>query len=443
MNIAVIGTGYVGLVTGTCLAHIGHNVSCIDIDESKVASMLAGKLPIYEPGLQDIFSQVLAAKRLTITTKLSEGIKDADAIYLALPTPSGDNGSADLTAVLAVAEQLGQLLKKYTVIINKSTVPVGTGKKVSELIGNKTTTEYDVVSNPEFLREGIAVEDFLHPDRIVLGLNSDRALEVMKQIYGPFITKTSQIVIMDIPSAEMTKYAANSFLAMKVSFMNEMANLCEKVGANIDSIRLGIGPDPRIGNMFLHAGIGYGGSCFPKDIQALLSTAKDNNYRFRLLESIIDINTQQKVKLVEKLQKYYKNNLTDKNIAIWGLAFKPNTDDIRESPALYIIDSLLEQGATVTAYDPKAMINTKRKYENRDGINFVNSSLDATKDADALLIVTEWEEFNYPNFNELKTRMKSPAIFDGRNLYQPEELQKLSFHYESIGRKGVKISAQK
>lgn len=435
MKIAVVGTGYVGLVTGTCLAESGHEVCCIDIDEKKVAAMQAGHIPIYEPDLEAIFVRVLRAKQLSITMDLAEGVRDAKVIFLALPTPSDNDGSADLSAVLSVADKLGPLLKKYTVIVNKSTVPVGTGEQVVERIRSKNTTaEFDVVSNPEFLREGKAVADFMHPDRIVLGSDSATATEVMKQVYGSFLSNPNQLICMDIRSSEMTKYAANSFLALKVSFMNEIANLCEKVNANVESIRLGIGPDPRIGEKFLYAGIGYGGSCFPKDIKALLKTSQDNNYQFHLLESIIKVNTHQKIRLVEKLEKYYKGDLRDKHFAIWGLAFKPDTDDIRESPAIYIIDSLLDKGATITGYDPKAIPNMKKHYADNENVTFSENALDATINADALLVVTEWPEFKEPDFELVKKSLKQPTVFDGRNLYQADELKARGFHYESIGR---------
>lgn len=440
MKVAVIGTGYVGLVTGTCLAHRGHDVTCIDIDEAKVASMQTGNVPIYEPGLEEIFKEVLSNKKLSITTNLENGIEGAQAIFLALPTPSDADGSADLTAVLSVANKLGPLLKNYAVIINKSTVPVGTGEQVAKAIFANTNIGFDVVSNPEFLREGKAVEDFLNPDRIVIGSSSEKALDTMKDLYAAFVREPKQLVCMDIRSSEMTKYAANSFLAMKVSFMNEIANLCEKVGANVDSIRLGIGPDPRIGNKFLYAGIGYGGSCFPKDIKALLKTSQDNDYQFHLLESIIKVNAHQKIRLVEKLEDYYNGDLKDKHFAIWGLAFKPDTDDIRESPAIYIIDKLLEKGATVTGYDPKATENTKKHYQDNDNVSFAANAMEATLNADALLIVTEWNEFNDPDFESLKRHLLTPTIFDGRNIYTNKQLHKLGFYYESIGRSSIKIT---
>jgi UDPglucose 6-dehydrogenase len=434
LKIAVIGTGYVGLVTGTCLAHAGHTVTCIDIDEKKVAQMRGGRVPIYEPGLQELFEQSLASKRLEITTDLSAGIEKAAVIFLALPTPQGADGSADLSAVLGVATQLGPLLKEYAIIVDKSTVPVGTGEQVSQKIREGAQVAFDVVSNPEFLREGLAIQDFMHPDRIVIGTSSDKAREYMQEVYEPFVEEDAQLVFMDIRSAEMTKYAANSFLAMKVSFMNEIANLCELANANVDSVRQGIGPDKRIGNRFLYAGIGYGGSCFPKDVQALQRTAESYGYDFRLLESIIAVNTSQKHSLVDKIQKYYNEDLKGKHFALWGLAFKPDTDDIREAPALVIINSLLAQGASVTAYDPQAMPNVKKYYGDKTNLDFTETALEATHDADALLIVTEWEEFCSPDFEMIKKSMHSSVIFDGRNIYHPENMRKLSFDYSSIGR---------
>jgi UDPglucose 6-dehydrogenase len=434
MKIAVIGTGYVGLVTGSCLAYSGHQVTCIDIDEAKIATMQAGNVPIYEPGLETIFKEVLATSSLTLTTNLGDGVADAEVIFLALPTPSGADGSADLSAVLSVAEKLGPLLAHYTVIVNKSTVPVGTGEKVAEKVQANAAHAFDIVSNPEFLREGRAVEDFMHPDRIVIGAASERAAKIMELLYASFITDPAQIVTMDIRSSEMTKYAANSFLAMKVSFMNEMANLCEKVGANVDSIRLGIGPDKRIGEKFLYAGIGYGGSCFPKDIQALLKTSTEYDYRFRLLESIIEINQHQKVRLVEKLVDHYNGDLTGKHLAIWGLAFKPDTDDVRESPAIYVINRLLELGASVTGYDPKAIVTMKKYYAGNNRVTFSDTAYDATTDADALLVITEWDEFKHPDFATLKSNLKTPTIFDGRNMYVAGDMQTAGFYYESIGR---------
>ena len=434
MNIAVVGTGYVGLVTGTCLAQVGHNVTCVDIDKAKVERMRSGRIPIYEPGLEEIFTDVLNAGRLHITTELKEGIEKAEVVFLALPTPPGADGAADLSAVLHVAGQLGPLLKRYTVIVDKSTVPVGTGEQVAARVAKGAAQEFDVVSNPEFLREGVAVDDCMHPDRIVVGTSSDRALKVMRQVYEGLIERPEQLVCMDVRSAEMTKYAANSFLAMKVSFMNEMANLCELVGADVDAIKFGIGPDTRIGSKFLNAGIGYGGSCFPKDVQALQRTAQQYGYDFRLLNSIIDINTDQKRKLFDKLLAYYDNTLSGKHFAMWGLAFKPDTDDIREAPSLELIEKLLSAGATVTAYDPEAADNIRRYFADRKGLVVSNTAQDALEGADALLIVTEWQEFREPDFTAMRDAMKAPVIFDGRNIYSLDRMQQTGFYYSSIGR---------
>lgn len=434
MKIAVIGTGYVGLVTGTCLASVGHHVTCVDIDEAKVRRMQNGQIPIYEPGLEDMFVHALDSKHLSVTTSLEEGIDGAEVIFLALPTPPGADGSADLTAVLKVADQLGVLLKQYAVIVDKSTVPVGTGEQVGERVAQHATVEFDVVSNPEFLREGVAVEDFMHPDRIVIGTSSDRALEVTRRVYEGLIERPEQLVCMDVRSAEMTKYAANSFLAMKVSFMNEMANLCELVGANVDAIKFGIGPDTRIGGKFLNAGIGYGGSCFPKDVQALQRTAQQYNYDFRLLNSIIDVNTDQKRKLFDKLLAYYGNDLSGKHFAMWGLAFKPDTDDIREAPALELIGKLLDAGATVAAYDPEAADNVRRHFAGRQGLVVADTAQEVLEGADALLVVTEWQEFREPDFAALRGAMKAPVIFDGRNIYSLERMEQEGFYYSSIGR---------
>lgn len=434
MKITVIGTGYVGLVTGTCLAYAGHTVTCIDNNAQKVADMQAGIIPIYEPGLDEIFQQTLASGHLSITTDLKSGIDGSEVIFLALPTPPGADGSADLSAVLSVATQLGPLLKQYTVIVNKSTVPVGTGERVTASIQSNASVSFDVVSNPEFLREGLAVQDFLHPDRIVIGSSSEYARDVMRLTYMSFVHDPAQIVWMDIRSAEMTKYAANSFLAMKVSFMNEIANLCETVGANVDEVRLGIGPDPRIGHRFLNAGIGFGGSCFPKDVQALQYTANENNYDFKLLNSIIEVNAIQKQRLVEKILDYYEGNVEGKHFAVWGLAFKPDTDDIRDAPALDIIMNLVQRGATISAYDPQAMVNTERFLKNKCEIQYAQDALAATQGADALLIATEWEEFRNPDFEALKLSLQEPVIFDGRNVYDAKVVAQYGYHYSSIGR---------
>ena len=434
MRIAVVGTGYVGLVTGTCLAHAGHTVHCVDIDPEKVKRMQAGEVPIYEPGLSEIFQENLAAKRLSITTDLSTGIEGAEVVFLALPTPPGADGSADLSAVLKVASNLGPLLKEYAVIVDKSTVPVGTGEQVSERIAAGAKGAFDVVSNPEFLREGLAVQDFMHPDRIVIGADNEKACEIMRRVYESFISTPEQLVTMDIRSAEMTKYAANSFLAMKVSYMNEIANLCELLGANVDAVRLGIGPDQRIGSRFLYAGIGYGGSCFPKDVQALHYTAKQSGYDFKLLDSIIKVNDVQKQRLLDKLLDYYDGSLEGKHFALWGLAFKPDTDDIREAPALTIIDKLLAAGATITAYDPQATANVQKHYGDKQGLDYAETALAAAQNADAVLLITEWEEFRNPDFEALKKTMKAAVLFDGRNQYKLADMEQTGFYYASIGR---------
>jgi UDPglucose 6-dehydrogenase len=439
MRVAVIGTGYVGLVTGTCLAHIGHDVVCVDIDQGKVDQMNAGVIPIYEPGLKEIFEQTKNANKIELTTSLEEAVKEAEVIFLALPTPQGADGTADVSAIEAVADQIGPLLKKYTVIVDKSTVPVGTGEQIISRIAASTKQLFDVVSNPEFLREGRAVSDFMQPDRIVIGTASLRAFEVMRTLYEAIINQSSQVIVMDIRSAEMTKYAANSFLAMKVSFMNEIANLCELVGADVDMIRKGIGPDSRIGKEFLNAGIGYGGSCFPKDVRALQRTSEAYQYDFRLLGSIIAVNSAQKQRLVTKMIDYYgKEGVKDKHFAIWGLAFKPGTDDIRETPAFDTIEGLIDMGATITAYDPEATANMKRYYGDKKEISYAESAVEATKDADALLIVTDWAEFESPNFEALRNNMKHPTIFDGRNVYDPVFMNSISFIYISIGRPETK-----
>ena len=433
MNIAVIGTGYVGLVSGTCFAETGNHVVCVDIDEEKVRLMNSGRVPIYEPGLNILFERNTSQERLTFTTSLEEGIKEADIIFLALPTPPGEDGSADLSYILQVAGQLSHLIDSYKVIVDKSTVPVGTAQKVHDVLAeNLDTSLFDVVSNPEFLREGVAVDDFLKPDRVVIGTSSDRARQIMKQLYQPFVRQGNPIIFMDERSAEMTKYAANAYLATRITFMNEIANLCEKVGANVDMIRRGIGSDTRIGKRFLFPGIGYGGSCFPKDVQALYKTSNENNYGFKILNSVMEVNDKQKLVLFEKMNKYFSGDLSGKKIAIWGLSFKPNTDDIREAPSLYIIEKLLEAGAQVFAYDPEAMENVRAKFG--DQIHFGENAYEILENADALAICTEWSLFRTPDYEDMKEAMKTPAIFDGRNLYEPSHLLGMGFHYESIGR---------
>lgn len=435
MKIAVVGTGYVGLVTGTCFAETGNNVTCVDINADKVAQMKRGEVPIYEPHLDILFERNIKQGRLTFTTNLEEGIADAKIIFLALPTPPGEDGSADLKYILQVAEQLGHLVTDYKIIVNKSTVPVGTAEKVRAAISKNCKVEFDVVSNPEFLREGYAVDDFMKPDRVVIGTSSEAAKKLLNELYAPFVRSGNPIYFMDERSSELTKYAANSFLAMKITFMNEIANLCELTGANVDSVRIGIGSDARIGKRFLFAGIGYGGSCFPKDVQALVKTSSDYKYDFTTLKSVMNVNEKQKHSIVEKLKKYFNGNLSGKKIALWGLAFKPDTDDIREAPALYIIDDLLAAGAQVSAFDPEAMKNVKQLMG--DKISFGKDEYEILKDADALIIATEWSLFRTPEFEKIKSMMKQPVIFDGRNLYDLNQMKEQGFYYNSIGRETI------
>ena len=435
MKIAVVGTGYVGLVTGTCFAETGNEVICIDIDKSKVDKLSSGQITIYEPGLEKIFLRNQKEGRLHFTTNLADGIKDAQIIFLALPTPPGEDGSADLKYILGVANDLGKIITDYKVIIDKSTVPVGTADKVTAAIAKNAKVEFDVVSNPEFLREGVAVDDFMKPDRVVIGTTSEKAIKILNDLYAPFVRQGNPIIFMDEKSAELTKYAANSFLATKITFMNEIAQLCEKLGADVDMVRKGIGSDERIGRRFLFPGIGYGGSCFPKDVQALAKSSTEVNYEFKILEAVMEVNEKQKLHLLPKIKTYFKNNLKGKKIALWGLAFKPNTDDIREAPALYIIDALLAEGATVTAFDPEAMPNVKGVVG--DKITYVDNQYDALKDADALIIATEWSEFRTPDFTKIASLLKNKVIFDGRNLFDLSQIETLGFHYESIGRKKI------
>ena len=435
MKISVVGTGYVGLVTGTCFAETGNTVTCVDIDERKVAKLRGGEITIYEPGLEKLFQRNLKEERLHFTTNLAEGIKESDIVFLALPTPPGEDGSADLKYVLGVAEEIGKLLTGYKVLVNKSTVPVGTAKKVHDAVRKNYNGEFDVVSNPEFLREGVAVEDFMKPDRVVVGTQSERAKKLMTDLYAPFVRQGNPVIFMDEASAELTKYAANSFLATKISFMNEVARLCEKLGADVDMVRRGIGSDERIGKRFLFPGIGYGGSCFPKDVQALVRSSHEVDYDFRILEAVMTVNEDQKTHLMPKIKKHFGDNLVGKHFAIWGLAFKPNTDDIREAPALYMIKSLLGEGATVTVFDPEAMGNVKAQMDNV--INYADSQYDALQDADALIIVTEWNEFRTPDFDKIGSLLKSKTIFDGRNVFDVTEMERLGYHYESIGRRSA------
>ena len=432
MNISVVGTGYVGLVTGTCFAETGNHVICVDINAEKIERLKQGEIPIYEPGLDVVFERNTKQGRLHFTTSLKDSIEKAEVIFLALPTPPGEDGSADLSYILGVAKDLSKIITSYKVIVDKSTVPVGTSEKVSAIIAEHLDKSlFDVVSNPEFLREGVAVDDFLKPDRVVVGTDSERARAVMKRLYEPFVRQGNPIYFMDERSAEMTKYAANSYLAMRISFMNEIANLCERTGANVDSVRIGMGSDNRIGKRFLFPGIGYGGSCFPKDVQALAKTAEDYDYDFRILKSVMKVNKIQKTVLFKKIRKHYHKNVEGKIFAVWGLAFKPNTDDIREAPALEIIDELLDAGAKVHVYDPEAMENVKRIYGTK--INYCEDEYACLNTADALIIATEWGIFRTPDFEKLD-QLKDKAIFDGRNLYDIEEMKGRGFHYESIGR---------
>jgi UDPglucose 6-dehydrogenase len=435
MKIAVVGTGYVGLVTGTCFAETGNEVTCVDIDQKKVDMLSNGEVTIYEPGLEKLFLRNLKEGRLTFTTNLADGIKEAKIVFLALPTPPGEDGSADLKYVLGVAEDIGKLLTDYKVLVDKSTVPVGTAARVRKAVEKNYAGEFDVVSNPEFLREGVAVEDFMKPDRVVIGVTADRARKLMGELYAPFVRSGNPVIYMDERSAELTKYAANSFLATKISFMNEIAQLCERLDADVDMVRLGIGSDDRIGKRFLFPGIGYGGSCFPKDVQALVKSSTEASYDFQILQAVMNVNGIQKLHLVPKIKDFFKGDIKGKHFAVWGLAFKPNTDDIREAPALYIIDELMAAGATVTAFDPEAMKNVQQLYG--DKIGFSANQYDALAGADALIIATEWNEFRTPDFLKIVTQLKSKTIFDGRNLFDTSAIAELGFHYESIGRKPV------
>jgi UDPglucose 6-dehydrogenase len=435
MKIAVVGTGYVGLVTGTCFSETGNTVTCIDIDAEKVKKLSNGKITIYEPGLELLFERNIKQGRLLFTTDLKEGIKDAQIIFLALPTPPGEDGSADLKYILGVAQDLGPLLNHYTIIVDKSTVPVGTADRVKEKIAAGTSAEFDVVSNPEFLREGVAVEDFMRPERVVIGTSSPRARKIMETLYAPFVRQGNPLVFMDERSAELTKYAANSFLATKISFMNEIANLCELLGADVDAVRKGIGTDSRIGKRFLFPGIGYGGSCFPKDVQALAKSSSDVRYDFKILEAVMQVNADQKTKLIPRIKDYYRGDLKNKTFALWGLSFKPHTDDIREAPALYNIEELLKEGAKIKAHDPESMENVKRLIGDR--IQYSESFYEAAEGADAIFIATEWPEFRTPDFDKLTAALKNKVIFDGRNLYDLEQMKELGFTYFSIGRETI------
>lgn len=433
MNITVIGTGYVGLVTGTCFSETGNHVICVDNNAEKVKSLDAGKITIYEPGLEVIFHRNIEQKRLSFTTDLAKAVAFADIVFLALPTPEGDDGAADLSYILGVARQLGPLIKKYTIVIDKSTVPVGTAEMVwSAIAEHASAAMFDVVSNPEFLREGVAVEDFMKPDRVVIGTSSDRAREVLRQLYDPFVMQGNPIYFMDERSAELTKYAANAYLATRITFMNEIANLCEALGADVDMVRLGMGADSRIGKRFLFPGIGYGGSCFPKDVKALGQIAAHSEYDFKILSAVIDINEKQRTRLFDKLMAYFDGQLAGKTIAVWGLAFKPNTDDIREAPALYTIDKLLQAGCNVRVFDPEAMDNVRRIYEGQ--LYYGRDQYETLDGADVLLILTEWNEFRSPDFQFMLSKLADKAIFDGRNIYDPVQMKAKGFYYESIGR---------
>jgi UDPglucose 6-dehydrogenase len=438
MKIAVVGTGYVGLVTGTCFAETGNNVTCVDIDKSKVEKLNGGQITIYEPGLEKIFLRNIKESRLKFTTQLEDAVEDAEIIFLALPTPPGADGSADLKYVLGVADHLGKILKGYKVIVNKSTVPVGTADKVSAAIAKNYNGEYDVVSNPEFLREGVAVDDFMKPDRVVVGTRSDRAKKLMSDLYAPFVRQGNPVIFMDERSSELTKYAANSFLATKISFMNEIAQLCERMGADVDMVRRGIGSDDRIGKRFLFPGIGYGGSCFPKDVQALIRSSDEVEYDFEILKAVEKVNKNQKLYIVQKIDEYFKGNIQGKHFALWGLSFKPNTDDIREAPSLSIIEALTNAGATITAYDPEAMANVKAQIAQK--IQYATNQYQALEKADALIIATEWSEFRTPDFQRMEKEIKCKIIFDGRNILDVGEIKKFGFCYFSIGRIPINYS---
>lgn len=439
MKITVVGTGYVGLVTGTCFAETGNNVTCVDIDAKKVAKLGSGQITIYEPGLEKLFQRNLKENRLTFTTNLKDAIEHAEIVFLALPTPPGADGSADLKYILGVADHLGKILKSYKVIVNKSTVPVGTADKVQFAISQNYKGDFDVVSNPEFLREGVAVDDFMKPDRVVIGTRSEKAKKIMNDLYAPFVRQGNPIIFMDERSSELTKYAANSFLATKISFMNEVAQLCEKLGADVDFVRRGIGSDERIGKRFLFPGIGYGGSCFPKDVQALIKSADDVDYNFQILKSVEKVNKIQKIHIVNTLKSFYKGNIKGMHFALWGLAFKPNTDDIREAPALAIIESLVNLGATITAYDPEAMYNIRDLIG--DKISYAENQYEALNNADALIIATEWSEFRTPDFIRMDEALKeNKVVFDGRNLFEVNKMSNLGYQYFSIGRKSSEIN---
>jgi UDPglucose 6-dehydrogenase len=431
MKIAVVGSGYVGLVLGACLAENGNDVACVDRDEAKIATLEAGRMPIYEPGLEELVKRNHALDRLSYTTDLASAVKASTIVFIAVGTPQGEDGSADLQHVLAVARDIGRALDKYTVVVDKSTVPVGTARRVRDVIAAETAQPFSVVSNPEFLKQGAAIEDFMKPDRVVIGADDQRAAEVMKELYGPFTRTGAPIIMMDTASAELSKYAANSILATRISFMNEIANVCEAVGADVDQVRKAIGSDRRIGTSFLFPGVGYGGSCFPKDVKALLKSSHDRGYDFRILRAVEEVNGSQKLRLVQKMEGHF-GDLAGRTIALWGLAFKPRTDDMREAPAITIADRLLSLGATVQAYDPEAGETARGIFGDR--IALAEKSYDALRGADALAVVTEWSEFREPDFAKMRELMRTPTVFDGRNIYSPAQMRALGFTYFSIGR---------
>ncbi len=442
MKIAVIGTGYVGLVTGTCFADSGNSVICVDNNPEKLETLRQGRIPIYEPGLETLFKRAIRENRISFTDDLAKAVAASDILFLSLPTPPGADGQADLSSVIHVAGQIGDMIEDYKVIVNKSTVPVGTADKVRMTIEARTNVPFDVVSNPEFLREGAAVNDFQKPERVVIGTSSEKAAEIMKELYEPFVRSGNPIIIMDERSSEMTKYAANGFLATKITFMNEIANLCERLGANVDNVRRGIGTDSRIGKRFLFAGIGFGGSCFPKDVQALHYTAKENGYDFRILGAVQDVNDTQKLSIVEKIKTFYGGKIKDRTFGVWGLTFKPETDDVREAPAIYIIQALIAMGAKIKAYDPEAhhTFPAAVGQEISSQIDYVKDQTAALEDIDALIICTEWNEFRRPDFEIFQKLMKAPVIFDGRNLYDLDRMQQLGITYFSVGRRAVNLN---
>ncbi len=433
MKISIIGTGYVGLVQGACFADSGNNVVCMDIDEKKINALKKGIIPIYEPGLEELVRRNTQEGRLLFTTSLRQAVEASEIVFLCLPTPQSEDGSADLRRILSVVENIADYTHDGKIIVTKSTVPVGTVDKIRQILRKKGKQSVEVVSNPEFLKEGSAIQDSLKPDRIIIGSRNKKAIAVLSELYEPFVRTGNPIIVMDERSAEMTKYAANAFLATKISFMNELANLCERSGADVDWVRKGIGADPRIGSQFLFAGVGYGGSCFPKDVKALIKTGHEHEYELKILQAVDDVNERQKGILFKKLMRYYGNQLQNKAIAVWGLAFKPNTDDIREAPSLAIISSLLESGAKIRAHDPVALNQVKALYDGKVG--FYDNYYDTLKAADALLIVTEWNEFRRPDFDKMKSLMKRPVIFDGRNIYDPKFMKEKGFEYFGIGRK--------